>query len=80
MMPIQAGSVLHIEGNIKGGKEISLSNGSHWTIAPEDVLVSALWIFPSPIEIAQTEEEEDLYSFLLINLHSQTAVRANPIN
>ncbi len=65
---------LYLSENIDNGKQIQLSDGSTYEIAPDDVIRSALWIFPLPIEIQASDDPD--YPIKLINSNLGSSVKA----
>ncbi len=65
---------LSLNINIDNGRELILSDGTHWDIAPEDQKISSLWLTPFPLEITPTDSKE--YPFLLHNLTTEEKVKA----
>lgn len=63
--------------NIQGGKQLQLSDGSIYEIAPSDVNVAAGWITPIPIEIS--ESGYPAFPVLLTNKNTHGKVRARLI-
>jgi len=70
-------SDLYLSQNIDNGKQLILSDGSRYEIAPDDVDSSALWITPFPIEI--TRDDSGDYPFIIKNKNSGTEVHARRI-
>lgn len=74
---INEDSSIYLSVNVKSGSELILSNDSRWAVAPEDQLISSLWItsFPLKITLGGTKE----YPYILTNLYSLKRVKAKPI-
>lgn len=67
-------SPLSVSLNLRSGKQLQLSDGSIWDIAPDDADQAALWISPVPIQI-MTEPSAD-YPYRLVNTLSGLGVKA----
>ena len=63
---------LTLSVNIDGGRELILSDGSHWEVAPEDRPISSLWITPFPLKL--TQGQDPAYPCILRNLNTQEIV------
>jgi hypothetical protein len=70
-------SSLSLSQNIHNGRQLRLSDGSLYEVAPVDVNSSALWITPFSIKIERSSDPN--YPYLLINLTSGTAVKAKQL-
>lgn len=68
---------LSISINIQSGRQLQLSDGSLWDIAPDDINQAALWISPIPIEI--TPSNDPNYPQQLTNTVSKTSVKARRV-
>jgi hypothetical protein len=71
---IKAAGSLSLSENIENGKQLRLSNGALYEIAPQDRVHTALWITPFPITIEKSGDPS--YPDKLINGYSQTSVKA----
>jgi len=69
-----SGQKLFLSLNIQGGKQLQLSDGSVYEIAPSDINVASGWITPIPIEISQSGYPD--YPYLLTNKNTDGKVRA----
>lgn len=70
-------SNLSLSMNIKGGQQLRLSDGSLWAIAPSSVGQAAVWIFPIPIQIQNSNDPD--YPYYLVNSQTQEKVKAKKI-
>ncbi len=62
-------TTLSLNINIEGGKELILSDGTKWEVAPEDQSISALWLTPVPLKLLANPSAE--YPNLLVNLDAE---------
>ena len=69
---------LVIEENLHGGKILKLSNGTIWEVAPQDVKITEIWIFPFPLELKKSTNSA--YPYYLINKNSKTKVLVRPLS
>ena len=60
---------LSLNINIQNGRELILSDGSKWEVAPEDQKISSIWLTPIPLKLVTSDSQE--YPHLLINLDSE---------
>ena len=65
-------SDLTIVENLHNGKVLKLSNGTLWEVAPQDVEITEIWIFPFPLKLEKSGNKQ--YPFYLVNLHSKTKI------
>jgi hypothetical protein len=66
--------ILYLNLNLQDGKELILSDNSHWIIHPEDQAISRMWIAPFPLEVTAIRSIE--YPYLLTNLNSGKKIKA----
>ena len=69
---------LTIEENRHGGKVLILSNKTMWEVAPQDVVITEIWIFPFPLEIQKSDNKT--YPYYIVNKNSQTKILVRPLN
>ena len=75
--PVSEEKSLYLSVNIQNGKELILSDGSQWEVAPENRSISGLWITPFPLKITCIGGTE--YPYELINLNTLEKVRIKRI-
>ncbi len=63
---------LSIAENLDGGQALKLSNGEIYEVAPADVEISSLWIFPFPIAIVEGENPD--YPLMIVNKNTNVSV------
>lgn len=68
---------LTIDLNLHNGKVLTLSDGSNWVIAPQDLNTSQSWILPAPLKVVKSNNKA--YPFRIINLTTKASVLARPI-
>ncbi|HEY4254831.1 MAG TPA: hypothetical protein VGM34_00610 [Chlamydiales bacterium] len=66
-----------ISESIQNGKFVRLSDGTLWSIAPQDTALTQSWITPVEIIVTQTSDSE--YPYKLTNTLTGTAVRAQKV-
>ena len=66
-----------LEVNINNGKQLRMSDGSLFEIAPQDVPMTALWI--TPFKLTVSDSGDSTYPYLLQNMDSGTTVKAKMI-
>jgi hypothetical protein len=71
-------AVLYLSFNFNQGALIELSDGSTWSVSPNDIPKTALWLTPMPIEIEKSSDPD--YSYTLNNLQLKQKVLANKNN
>ena len=71
---------LSLSVNVHYGKELILSDGSHWEVHPEDRKISSVWLTPFPLQIQTLASPSSEYPDLLINLSSEEKVKVKPIS
>jgi hypothetical protein len=71
---------LSLSVNVHNGKELILSDGSHWEVHPEDRKTSSIWLTPFPLRIQMIANPSSEYPDLLINLSSEEKVKVKPIS
>jgi hypothetical protein len=67
-----------ISESIQNGKFIRLSDGTLWSIAPEDTVLTQSWITPVEIIVTQTGDSE--FPYKLTNTLTGTTVRAQKVD
>ncbi len=70
-------SSIYLSVNVKSGSELILSNDTRWAVAPEDQIISSLWITSFPLKVTLGGSKE--YPYVLTNLYSLKRVKAKPI-
>jgi len=68
---------LLIEENLHGGKILKLNNGTTWEVAPQDVHITEIWIFPFPLKLEKSNNPN--YPYYLVNKRSKTKVLVRPL-
>jgi hypothetical protein len=63
---------------IQNGKFVRLSDGTLWSIAPQDTAFTQSWITPVEIIVSQTGDSE--YPYKLTNTLTGTSVRAQKVD
>ena len=71
------GSDLTIVENLHNGKVLKLNNGTLWEVAPQDVELTEIWIFPFPLKLEKSNNVH--YPYYLVNLHSKTKILVRPL-
>ncbi|MBY0463228.1 MAG: hypothetical protein K2Q34_08620 [Alphaproteobacteria bacterium] len=70
-------SPLSLNINIQNGRELILSDGSHWEVAPDDQKISSLWLTPFPLEITSRDSKQ--YPYSILNLTTKEMVKARQV-
>lgn len=65
---------LFLTFNYNNGAVLELSDGSKWSISPEDTQTTSLWLVPMEIEIENSNDP--IYPYLLSNLQTKQKVKA----
>lgn len=65
---------LSVSFNLHSGKQLKLSDGSLWDIAPDDTDQAAVWLSPVPIQIMLGNNPD--YPYLLVNMLSGISIKA----
>ena len=65
---------LFLTFNYDQGALLELSDGSKWTIAPDDNKVTGLWLVPMEIEIINSNDPS--YPYILYNVQTKQKVQA----
>ena len=65
---------LSLSININSGQMLELSDNSIWEVAPEDLPISATWLFPFPVKITPSDNPD--YPFQLTNVNTGASIRA----
>jgi hypothetical protein len=65
---------LFLSFNYDNGSTLELSDGSKWTISPDDTSVTSLWLIPMEIQIEPSNDKT--YPYILINLQTKQKVKA----
>jgi hypothetical protein len=73
-----ASPVVSVSQNFDGGKKISLTDGTMYEIAPEDLLITSLWITPVPIVVSSSNRTD--YPLNLTNQNTGESVRARRLS
>jgi len=63
-----------IQENLKNGRYIRLSDGTLWSIHPQDTAVTQSWI--TPVEIIVSQSGDSAYPYKLTNSLTGSSVRA----
>ncbi len=63
-----------IQENLKNGRYIRLSDGTLWSIHPQDTPITQSWI--TPVEILVTQSGDPAYPYKLTNSLTGSSVRA----
>lgn len=71
-------SSLSLSVNVQNGKELILSDGSRWAVAPEDQKTSSIWITPFSLKIIPNSNPD--YPNTLLNLSSEETVKVKAIS
>lgn len=71
-------SNLTLDENLHNGKVLKLSNGTLWEVAPQDVEITEIWIFPFPLKLGKSGNKA--YPYYLQNLRSKTKVLVRPLS
>lgn len=74
---VEPTAALSLSININNGKQLELSDGSLWEIAPNDIQTSAVWITPFPVKIVPSNDPD--FPFLLVNANSGVSVKAKKV-
>lgn len=72
------GNSLSLSVNIQNGKELILSDGSRWSVDPQDQTISSIWITPFPLKLIPNDNPN--YPMTLLNLSSEEAVKVKAIS
>jgi len=62
-------AALSLDINIDGGRQLILSDGTKWEVAPEDRSISSLWLTPIPLKILPSGSQE--YPNVIMNGDSE---------
>jgi hypothetical protein len=62
-------AALSLNINIDGGRQLLLSDGTQWEVAPEDRSISSLWLTPIPLKILPGGSQE--YPNVIMNSDSE---------
>ncbi len=73
---IQILLTLYLSYNYNNGALLELSDGSRWSIKPEDVSITAYWITPMEIDIKDNQADKD-FPFRLTSYETKQSVSAN---
>lgn len=65
---------LFLTFNYNNGATLELTDGSKWSIAPDDIPTTALWLVPMEIKIEPSTNQT--YPYLLNNLQTKQKVKA----
>ena len=71
-MPVQKSpqqAALSLNINIDGGRQLILSDGTKWEVAPEDQSISNLWLTPIPLKLLPGGSPE--YPNVLMNADAE---------
>ena len=71
-------SELTLDENLHNGKVLKLSNGTLWEVAPQDVQITEIWIFPFPLKLEKSKDKA--YPYYLVNKRSKTKVLVRPLS
>jgi hypothetical protein len=69
---------LYLSENINNGKQLRLSDGSVYEIAPDDLVRTSFWITPFMIKIVPSQDPN--YPYQIINTNTGTAVKAKQVS
>lgn len=69
---------LLLEENLHGGRFLKLNNGTIWEVAPQDLQITEIWIFPFPLNLEKSNNPT--YPYYLVNLRSKTKVLVRPLS
>lgn len=69
---------LYLSENINNGKQLRLSDGSVYEIAPDDLVRTSFWITPFQIKIVPSQDPN--YPYQIINTNTGTAVKAKQVS
>lgn len=68
---------LYLSFNYDAGMTLELSDGSKWTIRPEDTVVTSVWIVPVEVEIQKSQDKD--YPYSLHNISTKQTVKAKKL-
>lgn len=63
--------------NSHNGKILTLSDGSSWEVAPQDLNISEVWVIPSPFAVEKSANAT--YPYYLVNKDTGSKVLVRPI-
>lgn len=70
---------LYLSENIQGGRVLRLSDNSMWEVAPADVTISRIWLFPFPVKIEADEVTNPAFPFKFTNLRTGTIIHVKKL-
>lgn len=65
---------LFLTFNYQNGAILELSDGSKWSISPDDIDITSMWLVPMEIQIEKSNDEK--FPYLLNNLQTKQKVKA----
>lgn len=65
---------LFLTFNYDQGATLELSDGSIWSVSPDDTKITGLWLVPMEIEIQNSNDPS--YPYILNNLQTKQKVQA----
>lgn len=68
---------IFLEENLNGGRILKLNNGTTWEVAPQDLPITEIWIFPFPLKLEKSNNAA--YPYYIVNLRSKTKVLVRPL-
>lgn len=63
--------------NSHNGKILTLSDGSSWEVAPQDLNISEVWVVPSPFAVEKSANAS--FPYYLVNKDTGSKVLVRPI-
>ncbi len=75
---VQVLFTLYLSYNYNNGSLLELSDGSRWTIKPNDVSITAFWITPMEIDIKE-DQSDQAFPYKLTSYETKQSVAANKL-
>lgn len=67
---------VYLSENINNGKQLKLSDGSLWDVAPQDANTASFWIIPFPLcFMDNTDTDKEDYPKILVNQNTGVGVK-----
>ena len=68
---------IFLSENSHNGKILTLSDGSSWEVAPQDLNISEVWVIPSPFAVEKSANAT--FPYYLVNKDTGSKVLVRPI-